>query len=206
MSQILKADIREDLTRSATRSLRKQGRVPGVLYGKGISNRTIHLDESQMWQTIRNKGLNHVFQLQVDGKQYDVMVYELQQDPLKGFLLHVDFKKVSMNEKVETTVPVHLNGEAPGVKEGGVVQQQLRELEIRCLPGDIPESIEADISTLNIGDSLTVADLQVPADIDLQHEKDEVIVSILAPRLDPVERTEDREEPEVIEKGKEKDE
>ncbi len=202
MSQVLKAEIRDGLTRSVTRSLRRQGRVPGILYGKGISSLAIHLDASQMWQTIRDKGLNHVFQLQVDGNKFDVMVYELQQDPLKGHFLHVDFKKVSMNEKVETTVPIHLSGEAPGVKEGGVAQQQLRELEIRCLPGDIPESIHADISRLNIGDSLTVADLQLPEDIDMQHDKDEVIVSILAPRLDPVERTENVEEPEVIEKGK----
>ncbi|MBO8172677.1 MAG: 50S ribosomal protein L25/general stress protein Ctc [Bacillaceae bacterium] len=199
MSRVLQAENRNEMTRAATRSLRKKGRVPAILYGEGIESQPIHVDGMALWQMVRDEGLNHVIRLKMDGDVHHVMVYELQREPIKGELLHIDFKKILMDEPVETSLPIKLTGEPEGVKAGGVMQSQLRELEVRCLPDRIPEELEADVSSMQIGDSLTVGDLTVPDGVEVLHEEDEVIVSLLPPRLDPIDKAEeDPGEPELV--------
>ena len=201
MAAALKAEMRNEHTKSHLKRLRRSGRIPGVVYGNDVPNQPIHLDQTQFLQVIRENGKNHIIQLtMINGEPLNVMISEIQRNPLKNEYLHVDFKSVNMNEPVYTSVPITFIGQAQGVKDGGVLQSQMRELEIRCLPSQIPDSIPLYVSDLAIGDSLTVADIEIPAGIEVQHESEEVIVSIIAPRLNPVEEDEDDtiQEPEVV--------
>jgi len=200
MSATLKAETRNN-KKSTKTQLRNQGRIPGIVYGGGENNELISIDQADLLQVLRNQGKSSVIQLQLaNGQPANVMIYEMQKDHFKDRLLHIDFKRVNMNEPIETSVPVTLIGEAEGVKQGGVLQFQTREIEIRCLPTHIPDSIPLYVSGLSIGESLCVSDLEIPEGVEVQHELDEVIVSVTAPRLQPVEETPEDiiQEPEVV--------
>lgn len=198
MTASLKAEFRGS-QKSTLTNLRNHGRIPAVLYGEGGPNESIHVDQVEFRQAIGEHGKSGIFELQTpDGKKVNAMIYEIQRDHMKNRFLHIDFKRVNMNKPVETVVPITLVGQAPGVQQGGVLQSQTRELTIRCLPTQIPESIPLHISDLQMGDSLMVKDIEVPAGVEFQHEPEEVIVSIVAPRLDPVQREEEVDEPEVV--------
>jgi large subunit ribosomal protein L25 len=123
------------------------------------------------------------------------MLKDIQRHRIRGDVLHLDFYAVDLEQKLTATVPVLLVGESPGVKEGGILQQQTREIEVRCLPTEIPQGIELDISSLGIGDSATVADIVIPEEIEVLTPDTEVVVSILAPRLE--EEVEDLEAEET---------
>ncbi|MFW5686881.1 MAG: 50S ribosomal protein L25, partial [Halanaerobium sp.] len=135
-------------------------------------------------------------------------IKDYQKDVIKQNLLHVDFQFISMDEKITVSVPMHLEGEAAGVRDGGVLQQLLREIEIDALPAEIPEEITIDISELEVGESLSVADLELPEGIDLVTDSDEVIVTVVTPTELIEEEVEEEEEeflePEVI--GEEEEE
>jgi large subunit ribosomal protein L25 len=201
---VLKADLRIGLTKSTSKDLRKRGRVPAVIYSADAINQNIHIDQIEFNQVVREQGRNSLLQVQVSGGEViPVMIKEVQKHQLKEQLIHVDFKKVNINEPVTTTVPISLLGEAQGVRNGGVMQFQLRQLHIRCLPSEIPDSVPIYISDLQIGESACVGDLDIPDNVELQHESDEVIVSIAAPRMQPVEEleeemNEDIAEPEIV--------
>lgn len=195
----IRAEIRD--SQSSSNQLRNSGRIPAVLYGLNEQNQNIHVDSMEMAQHIRRHGKNSMVDLDIQGgKTEKVIINEVQKDNLKDRIVHVDFKRVNMNRPMITTVPITLMGEAAGAKQGGVVQFQTRELEIRCLPTDRPETIPLYVSELEIGSSLAVKDLDIPPGVEVQHELDEIIVSIVAPRLQPVEETPEDEiqEPEVV--------
>ncbi|HJV47535.1 MAG TPA: 50S ribosomal protein L25 [Bacillota bacterium] len=195
MSAILKTDFRGN-RRSTLTSLRNHGRIPAVLYGENGPNESIHVDRGEFSQAIREHGKGGIFELHTpDGSKVNAMIYEIQKNQLKNSILHIDFKRINMNKPIQTIVPIALIGHAQG---GGIIQFQTRELEIRCLPHDIPENIPVYASELEIGDSLTVRDIELPAGVEVQHEQDEVILSVVAPRLDPVEIEEEVHEPEVV--------
>ncbi|MEW9672679.1 50S ribosomal protein L25 [Ammoniphilus sp. 3BR4] len=195
----IRAEIRD--SQSSSNQLRNSGRIPAVLYGLNEQNQNIHVDSMEMAQHIRRHGKNSMVDLDIQGgKTEKVIINEVQKDNLKDRIVHVDFKRVNMNRPMITTVPITLIGEAAGAKQGGVVQFQTRELEIRCLPTDRPETIPLYVSELEIGSSLAVKDLDIPPGVEVQHELDEIIVSIVAPRLQPVEETpaDEIQEPEVV--------
>lgn len=201
MAAELKAEMRNSKSGSGTNQLRKNGRIPGVIYGMNQQNELIHVDQSDLIQVLRHNGKNGVLDLHLQGNRNEkVMIAEIQKDHIKGQILHLDLKRVNMNKPIHTHVPITLVGQAEGAKSGGVLQFQLREVEVRCLPTQIPDSLPLYVSELNIGESLTIADLDIPSGIEIQHELDEVIVSVAAPRMQPVEEdaNEPVQEPEVV--------
>ncbi|AQS54463.1 50S ribosomal protein L25/general stress protein Ctc [Novibacillus thermophilus] len=205
MAITLQAEKRNKKPRSVLRRIRKAGKVPAVVYGKDLDNVTIAVDEVEMTKILREEGDYAVLELEVEGDQsYHVMVYDVQKDPIKDNLVHIDFKTIRMDEPVNSEVTIELTGEAAGVKEGGVLQQLLRALEIRSLPDQRPDVIQCDVTGLNIGDSLSVADLQVPEGVEVLNDADETVVSVVPPVKDEPVTAEDGnvEEPELVEKTK----
>ncbi|MCF6411921.1 50S ribosomal protein L25/general stress protein Ctc [Pseudalkalibacillus salsuginis] len=199
----LDATVRDDFTRSNTRKLREEGHVPAVFYGKGDS-KPIYLDRINFIKSIREGGINTVINLKIGKDKHSAMVQDIQMDHLKDLILHIDFREINLNKETDADVPVHLTGEAAGVKEGGVVQHFLHEITVRALPAEIPSEIEVNIGELNISDSFTVADLKENSSYQIMTDPEEVVVSIAPPTEEPEEEVEDEEdqEPELVgEKG-----
>ena len=197
----LKANQRQNLKQSVTRDLRLEGEVPSVVYGKNKEPITVAVNSIELLKTVRDEGKNAIISLNIEGKDtVDVMLHEYQVDPLKDELIHADFYIVDMSEEMDVEVPVHLEGEAAGSKEGGVVQQPLYEVAVRAKPADIPEEIVVDISELNIGDSVMVSDLKEARKYEITEDDNTTIVSVTPPEEMPEEPDTDNAdaEPEVI--------
>lgn len=195
----LDVKVRDDFSRSTTRKLREEGNVPAVFYGNGDS-KPIYLDRINFIKSIRENGINAVINLSIENKKHSAMVQDLQIDHLKDILIHVDFREIDLNEETDADVPVHVVGEAAGVKEGGVVQHFLHDITVRALPADIPSEIEVNIEELNISDAFTVADIIENSSYNIITDPEEVVVSIAPPTEEPEEEMVDDEdqEPEVI--------
>lgn len=210
MAITLKANQRENLKQSVTRELRTQGNVPSVVYGKDKEPITVTVNSIELLKTVRDEGKNAIISLDIEGKnKVDVMLHEYQVDPLKDELIHADFYIINMSQEMDVEVPVRLEGEAAGSKEGGVVQQPLYELAIRAKPGDIPEEIVVDVSELDIGDSVMVSDLKESKKYEITEDDNTTIVAVTPPEEMPEEEpdTDDDAEPEVItEKSDDSDE
>ncbi|PKW55725.1 50S ribosomal protein L25/general stress protein Ctc [Staphylococcus pseudintermedius] len=210
----LKSIIRQGKqTRGDLRKIREAGKVPAVVYGYGTKNVSVKVDEVEFIKLIREVGRNGVIELGVGSKQIKVMVSDYQYDSLKNQITHIDFLAINMTEERTVEVPVHLIGEAPGAKEGGVVEQPLFNLEITATPDSIPEYIEVDISELNVNDSLSVADVNVSGDFTIENEAEDTIVSVVAPTEEPTEEeieamegASTQEEPEVVGESSEEEE
>ncbi|MGB9791470.1 MAG: 50S ribosomal protein L25/general stress protein Ctc [Thermacetogeniaceae bacterium] len=197
----LRAETRPHGTKGQLRALRKRGVLPGVLYGKEVGNKLVQCSERDIERIIAEHSIGGtLINLElVDGDggkvtPYLVMIREVQRDPIKQRLLHVDFFQVPLNEEIETEIPVHLVGEAPGVEKGGVLQHMLREVTVSCLPSKLPEYLEADISGLDIGDYLTVADLKLPEGVKVLDDPESIIVSIVEAVAEEAEEEEAAEE------------
>ncbi|MFD2870098.1 50S ribosomal protein L25 [Kurthia sp. 3B1D] len=181
MSTSIKAKAREAHKRSVKTELRKTGYVPAIVYGFKTESTPIAVNEKELEKTIRTEGRNAILSLDVDGKKVNAVLKEVQKEPLKGKLIHLDFLAVSMRQELEVEVPVVATGTSVGVKEGGVLQQPNRELKLTVKPSDIPENIEVDITELAIGDTLTVGDIRDKVDFTIVDEDDVVLVTVSAP-------------------------
>jgi large subunit ribosomal protein L25 len=159
--QKLVANKRDDAGKGVARKLRAAGRVPAVLYGRGADPQPISVDARELGHVMHG-GANVLVDLVVDGEQHLAMPREVQRDHIKGRYWHIDFFAVSRTEKITVEVPIRLVGESSGVKMGGVLEHHLWDVEVECLPTDVPDAIEADISALEIGDSIHVSDLRAP--------------------------------------------
>ena len=187
----LTAEVREGTGKGAARKMRATGRVPAVLYGPAADPQRLAVDSRDLWHVLHtDAGMNVLVNLQVDGETHLALPREVQRDIVKGTLMHVDFLRIRRDVAIQVNVPIHLVGESVGVKEGGVTEHHLWELHVETLPGNVPESIEADITDLNIGDSLHVTDLTVPDDVTVLSDADETIVSIVTPQVLVVEEPE----------------
>lgn len=183
----MKAEQRSNLTKSERKTLRTKGKIPAVIYGKKISHTPIVIDEKELTAVLRtNPHAIIEMELPGSGKQ-PVMINELQRDAILRNVIHVDFHQINMDEPVHTTVRLDYVGDATGVREGGILQIQHHELEIRCLPAQIPDSIEVDISALEIGSNILVSELKVSDAIEIKSEPGDVLVTILAPQKEAVE-------------------
>ncbi|GAA0311043.1 large subunit ribosomal protein L25 [Gracilibacillus halotolerans] len=205
MSIALEVQAREDLQKSQTKLLRSKGEIPAVLYGYNIEPITIAVNEIELIKTVRDEGRNAIISLNIDGESYNVMLHEYQIDPIRGDLIHADFLAVDMSEELEVNVSIVLEGDAIGVKEGGVLQQPLYELLVRAKPNEIPEQINVDVSNLNIGESILVSDIKAASNYEIVEEETTAIATILVPDEVSDEPAEDSEtaEPEVINEKKE---
>jgi len=212
MSIVVKSEKREGLGSNAARRLRAQGFVPAVLYGESLETTALVLSKKDIVQILRlESGENTIFQVAVDGETTDVMIKELQIDPASDELLHVDLIRISMDKPIRVTVPIVHRGDPVGVKtEGGFVDFVTREVEVECLPRDIPESIGIDISELHINQSYKVQAMAVPAGVKIITDPNTVLVLISMPHKEeevfPGEKpegevaAEEPKEPEVIKK------
>jgi large subunit ribosomal protein L25 len=196
----LKGEPRDGAGKGVARKLRAVGRVPAVLYGHGEDATTLSVDSKELFHLLHTAGSNVVLDLVVNGKKHLAMPREIQRDHVRGQYLHVDFLEIRRDEKVTVDVPINLIGESAGVKAGGVLEHHLWDLKIECLPQDVPESVEADISALQVGDSLRVADIVVPDACTLLTPEEETVASVVPPQAREVEEVEaEAEEGEVAE-------
>jgi large subunit ribosomal protein L25 len=187
----LKAEKREESGKGAARKLRAVGRVPAVLYGHGVGPIPVSVDAKDLFHLLHGSaGTNVLVDLLVDGTQHLSLPREIQRDHVRGRYLHVDFLAVRRDEKVTISVPVRVIGESPGVKAGGVLEHHLWELEVECLPGDVPDGIDADVSELQVGDSLRVSDLVPPEDVTVLTPPEESVISVVIPQVRVVEEVE----------------
>ena len=186
----LNAEPREGVGKGAARKARAAGKVPAVLYGPEIEPQRVAVDALELWHALHtDAGTNVLINLQVDGDTFLTMPREVQRDIVRGTLLHVDFLRIRRDVAIQVDVPIHLVGESVGVKEGGVVEHHLWELRVEVLPTDVPESVEADISELAIGDSLHVPDVKVPGNVTVITPPEETVVSVVPPPVLVVEPT-----------------
>jgi len=183
MAEKLVADKRGGTGKGVARKLRAVGRVPAVLYGGGMDPVPLSVDSRDLYHVMRTgAGANVLIDLMVDGKKQLAMPREIQRDHIKGTFVHVDFLAIRADEKITVSVPVHIVGESPGVKAGGVIEHHLWELQVESLPADVPDAIEADISGLEIGASLKVADLTAPPGATILTAPDESVVAVQQPQ------------------------
>lgn len=174
---------RELATKSHLKQLKKNNLIPAIIYGKGQATIPVTLDGRQVIKTFHTHGTRGIFSLDIPGESKPVMavIRDVQRDFLTGQIIHMDFMAVNMTEKFTSAVPVQITGEEEAAKSGGIVQFGLKEVEVECLPQDLPESIVYDISNLEIGENITVADLEPPAGVTFLTDSDAVIVTVLAP-------------------------
>ncbi|HKP86655.1 MAG TPA: 50S ribosomal protein L25 [Blastocatellia bacterium] len=211
----INATSREAFGKSNTRRLRAQGMIPAAVYGEGKTAVAVAVNAKEIANILRSDtGHNTIFKLALPnggGEPDTVIIKDWQVDPVKGRLLHADLMRLSMTEVTRVSVAIETIGEPVGVKlEGGILELQMREAEVECLPGDIPESLEVDVSNLHVGDHLTVADLVYDREkIKVLADEHQVIAGVLAPRLAEEAAPTGAEaeeaaagEPEVIKKGK----
>jgi large subunit ribosomal protein L25 len=178
----LKGEKRDGAGKGVARKVRAVGKVPAILYGGGIDPLTLTVESGDLWHALHtDAGSNVLIDLAVDGQKYLTMPREVQRDIVRGSILHVDFLRIRKDVAIQVDVPVHLTGESTGVKQGGVVEHHLWELRVECLPTEVPESIVADISKLDIGDALYLRDLRIPGNVTVLTPEDEIIVSVVPP-------------------------
>src|SRR5262244_3304264 len=160
-TNLLEAQPRTPGNKNDARRVRRGGKIPGVVYGAGKSAQPVSLDPRQVSRILHSAtGHNTIFDLALDGERTKAMIVDWQYEPIKGALLHIDLKRIAMDKRLTVMVPIELNGEAAGVKQqGGILEQILREVEVECLPGDIPSHIEADVTELVFGKVLRVSEL-----------------------------------------------
>ncbi|WP_318506382.1 50S ribosomal protein L25/general stress protein Ctc [Bacillus sp. T3] len=182
MSAVLQAKGRTGTQGSALKSLRDRGDIPAIIYGPNLANQSVSINIGDLLKTIRDNGRNGIISLQLDGKSRNVILTDYQTDPLKKEIIHADFLAVDMSTELQVNVRIQLDGECAGVKDGGVLQQTLHELTITATPNHIPQAIHVDISNLQVGENLTIADLPISDEININHDEEEVIVTILPPK------------------------
>jgi len=207
-TRTVEAKIREASDKNAARRLRATGMIPAVLYGAKKEPRAIAVDPKQILSILHSAaGHNTIFDLSLDGEQAKAMVVDWQSEPLKGHLLHVDLKRIAMDQKMRLSVPVLIKGEASGVKlEGGLLDVVLREVHIECLPADIPSHIDVDVTHLHHGDAVRVSELPQIATVKYLDDPDAVVAHVTHVKEEaaavPAEAAATTAEPEVIKKGK----
>ena len=180
--QKLNASLRDGGGKGAARKIRAQGQVPAILYGHGMEPVKVAIDDRDLYHVLHTQaGANVLVDLHVGKDRHLAMPREIQTDHIRGRFLHVDFLVVRRDEKITVDVPIHLVGESHGVKEGGVVEHHLWDLKVECLPGNVPQSIEADITALGIGESLSVNEIKIPSDVTVLTPVEETIVSVVPP-------------------------
>jgi large subunit ribosomal protein L25 len=218
---VVSAKGRTDRGKNAARRLRRSGFVPAVIYGGKGDNLAVAVDPKSLQKVLRSEaGRNTILKLDIAGHgAANAILKNWQVDPVKETFLHADFYRIAMDVAIRVTVPIHAVGEARGVKvDGGILELVVRAISVECLPGDIPERIDVDVSELGINESLRVSDIQFPAKVKVLEAPDQVVVHVVAVKEEvapaaaaaaPVaegEAAASSTEPEVIKKGKKEEE
>lgn len=182
MSNVLAAKERTDNRRSYLTQLRGNGEIPAVVYGNNNDSTAISVKSADFQKTIKEVGRNGIISLDVLGKTHNVMLTDYQKDPLKNEIFHADFLIVDMSSELNAQVRVNLVGDSAGVKDGGVLQQALHEVSVSAKPQEIPETIDVDVTELQVGHGITIGDIKNNYGISINHEDEEVIASVLPPK------------------------
>lgn len=202
---VLTVKQRSGHKRSELTKMRESGSFPAIVYGRDKPSEMVYVEGISFTKAMRESGRNGILELKVEnGADHKVMLQDLQTDALKGDVVHADFYIVDMNVNVDVEVAIHLNGEAVGVKDGGILQQPLHQVSVRAKPNDIPERIEVDITQMKIGDSLKIADLTAAKHYHITTEEHAVVASILPPIADEPNEAEAEEEPTQEEASEDK--
>lgn len=192
MSEVtLSVEVRESSGKGAGRRLRREGKVPGIIYGKKVDSVPVQVSASALQRLLQSGGSGGLIRVSYGDTSQVVLVKDVQADPVLGTPVHVDFHAVALDQDVQVDVPLVVVGDEQRTSDGGILAQNLRELPISCLPTDIPESITVDVSGLAAGDSLTVGDIELPEGVKLNIEEDETVLSIVLPRAEATEEEAD---------------
>ncbi|HIL41044.1 MAG TPA: 50S ribosomal protein L25 [Methylococcales bacterium] len=192
MSEVLSGKIREKTGKVATKEVRRNGEIPAVLYGLK-DNLSFSVCADNLKDILTAKGQNALIDLNLEGnKKRKVIIKEFQSHPLKERWVHVDFLEVDVVKPVKVNVDVHLIGKSAGEKMGGLVHQVLKSIHVECLPTDIPQSVDLDVTAVELGQVLHVSDLSIPDKVKILHEPNEAIVSVHLEKVKE-EKTEDEE-------------
>jgi large subunit ribosomal protein L25 len=178
----LQAREREERGKNAARRLRASGMVPAVLYGDGEGQtRSLAVPDRIVDYTLHHLGDNALYDVNLGAGTSTARIVDVQRDPVTGRLIHVDFAPVNMQERIEVTVPLHVVGESPGAEEGGVLQQVAYEVQVESLPGEIPQELTLDVSSLGMNENLSLADVTLPEGVTLISDPGEVAATVTAP-------------------------
>jgi large subunit ribosomal protein L25 len=214
MAEVTLEVTRRELTgKEVAKKLRRDGKVPAVVYGGHRDPVAITVDRKTVSELIKKSehGIRSVFLLKMSGsdQQRHAMIKALTINPISRKMTHIDFVRVVMDEKVKVTIPVHITGTAIGVKEGGLLDFQVRDLHVECLPNAIPDSIDVDVTALAHHEYIRVKDLQLPEGVTVSDDPERVVVGVTHAKVEAADATADAAavaEPEVIKKGKPEDE
>ncbi|MEW5814249.1 MAG: 50S ribosomal protein L25 [Spirochaetota bacterium] len=182
----LKIYKREHLKKGAAGRDRRMGRIPAIIYRQGEVSTPISVDEREFSKKFHTVSENTIINLQTEEKSWDVLVKDFQEDIVSGKILHIDFYEVVKGKTLRTRVPVHLDGTSKGVREGGLQEHLLHELEIECLPKDLPAEIRIDVSNLDVGNSIHVSDLTPPPGVRFLNSPEQGIVVITHHKVEKV--------------------
>src|SRR5690242_5281488 len=215
-TNVLEAQTREPGTKNHARRVRRDGKIPAVVYGAGKDSVPVSVDPRVVTRILNSEsGHNTIFDLALNGEKTKAMIVDWQYEPIKGRLLHIDLKRIALDKVLRVSVPIELVGEAAGVKqEGGILEQMLREVEVECLPADIPSHIDVDISHLTFGKVLRVQDLPHSDKLKFITDENQPVAHVTsvkeevvaAPEAVAAEAGAAPTEPEVIKKGKQETE
>jgi large subunit ribosomal protein L25 len=215
-TNLLEAHPRESGNKNQARRVRRQGKIPAVVYGAGKDSLSVSVDPRHVLRILHSEtGHNTIFDLALNGERSKAMIVDWQYEPIMGHLLHIDLKRIAMDKALKVNVPIFLKGEAAGVKQqGGILEQITREVEIECLPTDIPSHIDADVAHLVFGTVLRVADLPHGAKLKFLTDPNQPVAHIISvkeevaptPEAAAAEAAAAPAEPEVIKKGKQETE
>jgi large subunit ribosomal protein L25 len=214
-TNLLEAQPREAGSKNQARRVRQDGKIPAVVYGAGKESLSICVDPRVVTRILNSEtGHNTIFDLALNGEKTKAMIVDWQYEPIKGRLLHIDLKRIALDKVLKVSVPIFLVGEAAGVKqEGGIMEQMLREVEIECLPTDIPSHIDADVTHLTFGKVLRVSDLPHSAKLKFLTDPNQPVAHVTSVKEEVVVTPEAAAaeaaapaEPEVIKKGKQETE
>ena len=162
--------------------LRRQGKIPAVLYGHKEKTRRIYVEQKEFKKVLdAMKNETVIVNLKIGSKGYPCVIKSLQHNPLRDSLLHIDFQHIHKKEKIRASVPIHTVGEAPGVKKGGILDLHLHEVQVRCLPDALPSHIQVDVSALDLGEAIHLRDIPSPG-VEFEISSDTTVVSVLVPR------------------------
>lgn len=187
----LNAELRTDMGKGASRRLRREHKVPAIIYGGGHAPSSLTLPHKDVAKSLENEAFySHILTINVAGKPQTAVLKAVQRHPYKPFIMHMDFQRVTETDNIHMHVPLHFKGEdiAPGVKlRGGIVNHLMNNVEVHCLAKDLPEFIEVDVSPLNVGESLHLSDLNLPNGVEIPgleagSEHDLPVVAIVLPR------------------------
>lgn len=187
---VLTAELRNDMGKGASRRLRRTGKVPAIMYGAGKEPTSISLEHNELVHQAENEAFfSHILTIKLDGKDESAIIKDMQRHPGRPLIMHIDLQRVSATEKIRVHVPLHFTNEAtaPGVREGGLVSHSVTEVEVQCLPKNLPEFIEVDLGNMGLNDIVHLTDLQLPAGVELVEllhgeSHDQAVASIHMPR------------------------